>query len=300
MPNAIKRILCAAAICGLAAVTALPVQAQQMPGEAESLEVPFNAPSEEALAFAQERGQAMFLYDQAAWHSTDAFLTEYDEALGPYMRGYVVVPSDTEGMLDAIYFGDFGDGAVEIARYTVNGTEVLSGGFHPADARPPLSDMASRLANARQAVIAALSQTELTLCANAQANTITLPNGDGADVYIMTPLTQMDSIPLGGHYRLTVDGEGQVTQLHRLEDGCPAALLPEIAPDTEAVVLEPVEYARAPEPSEVHVFASMMRPVPLFVSTPRSRTTWVVDAGTIRELAEDDLSDAPPGVISAE
>ena len=300
MIKVVSRILGVAALCGTAVMASAPALAQQTADAQAAVSYPYTAPSPESLAFAQARGQLIFAYDQAAWHSTDAFLTEYDQALGPYMRGYVVVPSDSGGTLDAVYFGDFGAGPVEVARYTVDGSEVVAGGFHPADARPPLSAMASRLADARQAVMGALSGLQLTLCANAQANTITVPDGDGAQVYIMTPLTDMDSIPLGGHYRFSVDAAGQVTQLHRLEDGCATALLPEITPDTQAVLLTPVAFTRAAEPSEVHVWASMMRPVPMFVETPRSRTVWVVDGGTIRELGEEDVAAAPPGTVTSE
>ncbi len=281
------------AICAL--VCGNPAAAQE-----QALPLVYSAPSDEAIAWNTVRGQTLYRYDQAAWHSTDMFLAAYDEAtLGQYMRGYVIVPdAQNSDLLHAIYFGDFGQGLVEVARYSVEGGEVTGGGFLPADARPALSAQAAQLAAARQAAVQVAVQMQLVFCANAAANAIPIPDEDEADkvdVYLLTPMTSTDSYPLGGHYRFTVQAPAQVTQLHALEEGCPIALVPEIPDNAEALVLTTIPFTRAAEPSEIHVLASYFRPVPLFVETPRSNSVWVVDQGTIRTAGEGDMIDVEDG-----
>ena len=106
-------------------------------------------PHYDAMRQAAARGRELYLYDQAAWHATDRFREEFDFENASFMRGYVVVPRD-DGRLDTVFYGEIDGRLVEVARYTVDGNRVEEGGLLPENARPPLSEIAMRMANARQ------------------------------------------------------------------------------------------------------------------------------------------------------
>ena len=282
-------------LCG--AIAVCPAVAQEAPAPEEPpLELAFAEASDDNVAWAEERGRLLYQYDQAAWQSSLAFMRAYDsEALGQYMRGYVVVPGAEDGTLDAIYYGDFGAGNVEVARYSVAGTALGDGGFHPADARPALSPLAERMAAVRQLAVEAAMASQLAACSEVPANTIVLPAGEGepVDVYFMTPVTSPEFFPLGGHYRVTVREDKSFPGIHSLEKGCPQAPVPALTGDGSQILIDPVPYTIAPEPSEVHVFASYLRPMPIFVDTPRSRTAWRIEGGKVEAVGEASAF-APP------
>src|SRR5688572_9804191 len=52
---------------------------------------------------AEVRGRQLWLYDQAAWHATDALMEAVDLTKVENARGYVVIPSQSESVLETIF-----------------------------------------------------------------------------------------------------------------------------------------------------------------------------------------------------
>lgn len=267
-----------AAICGvgMALGTPLAVSAQE--------DVDLSPEQESAVQWAQERGELLYRYDQAAWHGTDAFLEDFQaERDGPSMRGYIVVKGD-EGRLDTVFFGDFGDGMVEAARYSVDGSEVVSGTYFDEGSRPPLSAEASRMAAMRQVAFEALGREEVGLCADASPNTVVLPpEADGSiEVYVLTPPVSNDAYPLGGHYRVKIDADGEVTDWRRFLNSC-FMLRAANQTDEDGNPMEPtmlvVSHLLDPHPTEIHFFATHYFQLPVAVATVDNDIIWTVAGG---------------------
>lgn len=247
-------------------------------------EVDLTTEQQQALRWAQERGELLFRYDQAAWHGTDAFLQEYQaERDGPSLRGYIVVEGE-EGRLDTVFFGDFGEGMVEVARYSVDGSRVASSTYFDVDSRPPLSAVAQRMAEVRQVAFAALAEEEMGLCANSSPNTVVLPpDGDGSlEVYVLTPPVSADGYPLGGHYRVQIDKDGDVVDTRRFLNSC-FMLNAAGQTDEDGEPMEPtmlfVSHLLDPQPTEIHFFATRYFPLPVAVMTVDNNIVWALAGG---------------------
>lgn len=247
-----------------------------------------------AVAAAEERGRAMYLYDQAAWHASDRFLTDFDLTNASFMRGYVVLPRGDE-MLDTVFFGEIDGALVEVARYRVEGSQVVSGGVLAAADRPPLSLLAVRLAEARQTALDFAAEQRFALCADANPNTIVLPP-DGAGnitVYILTPQVSNETYPLGGHYRIDIGPDGKVVSSRRFLNSCFALPMPAEQSDRDAVALV-VTHLLDAQPTEVHLFASRYFPLPLYVATGPSNLIWAVADGEVRSVDQAESGETSP------
>ena len=247
-------------------------------------DVELTAEQQGAIDWAQQRGELLYRYDQAAWHGTDAFLADYQaDRDGEFMRGYVVVEGE-QGRLDAVFFGDFGAGLVEAARYSVDGGTVVSGTYYDEDSRPPLSAKAIRMAEVRQVAFNAMREEELGLCANSAPNTVVLPPdaAGNIEVYVLTPPTSNDSYPLGGHYRFTIDSDDEVSDWRRFLNSC-FALQAGPQQDDNGDPVTPtmlvVSHLLDPQPTEVHFFATHYFGLPVAVITVDNDLVWTIGGG---------------------
>ena len=241
-------------------------------------------PHYDAMRQAAARGRELYLYDQAAWHATDRFREEFDFENASFMRGYVVVPRD-DGRLDTVFYGEVDGRLVEVARYTVDGKRVEEGGLLPENARPPLSEIAMRMANARQTAAEEMRARKYALCANPPVNTLVLPpREDGSiTVYILTQPTANDKYPMGGHYRFELGADGKVRDSRRFMNTCFDAAFGQAAGAPAGSTLSSIVLSHLldPQPTEIHVFASYYLPVTLMVATTENRLMWSVRQGSI-------------------
>ena len=259
------------------------VTAQRVVGEEEGRR---NVPQYDAMKAAAARGREMYLYDQAAWHATDRLREELDLDNAAFMRGYIVLPRD-DGRLDAVFYGEADGMLVEVARYTVAGSRVEEGGVLPENARPPLSELAVRMADARQIAAEEMRLRDYRLCANSSANTIVLPpvNDGSITVYVLTPPTSSESYPMGGHYRIKVGSDGTVHDSRRFMNTCFDAALGQIGRrgneregTPQAMVLS---HLLDPGPTEIHVFASYYIPITLMIVTTENQQMWSIRQGSV-------------------
>lgn len=278
----------ALAAMATAAIVPMPVLAQARPGNEA---IPVSDPQLEAdIAFAERRGRDMYLYDQAAWHATDALVEEVDTAAIENPRGYIVVPRDGDAMLDTLFLQEVDGQLVSFARYTMDGSTVVSGEADIA-APVPLSPLAQRMAAVRGPAIGAMADAQYGLCSETPPNTLTLPpEADGSIAfYLLTSTVAEDTYPLGGHYRALVAPDGTVATTKRFMNSC--FDLPLRAPNApEGSVGRPgIQFIHGDVPSEIHVFASFYFPDGLYVITSSNDMLWLVEQGRIT-LAKRDFS----------
>ncbi|ANU08481.1 hypothetical protein [Paraurantiacibacter namhicola] len=263
------------------ALAAMPVSAGTVHAQVTATEVITGEESVQ-IAFSEQRGRQMYLYDQAAWHATDALLDEVDASAIANPRGYVVLERDGDNMLDAVFLQDVDGQMMEFARYTVDGSTVTGGGARLGDPQR-LSPLAVRMAQARVPALAAMVEEEFGLCSDSSPNTLTLPPDEEGNIpfYLLTSTLEEASYPIGGHYLATIDAGGQVVSTTRYMNTC--FDLPFGAPDApEASSARPgISYVRGPVPSEIHVFTSFYFPDGYYVITTANNSLWLVEQGRI-------------------
>jgi hypothetical protein len=103
-------------------------------------------------------------------------------------------------------------------------------------------------------------------------------------VYIMTPQTDKDVVPLGGHYRISLDTNSHVQSFRALSEGCHDI---DLLHDGKHLLADYVAHRSDPYPNEVHVFASLAADAQIMVDTGQ-KPLWKVDKGKIQK------DDAPP------
>lgn len=270
---------------GLVAV-ACPAAAQH--GKSEITDVGLAAAIDEAEA----RGRLLWLYDQAAWHATDALFAKIDPASIDNPRGYVVLPREGDNMLDTIFVVEREGELREFARYTVNVDSVVGGGLVEG-LLPSLSSLAARMFAARSAGLEAMQAEGFGLCSRTNPNTLTLPPDGNGNIafYLLTSTEDAEVYPIGGHYRADIAPDGSVVSTTRYMNTC--FDLPTAAPigqDGQAGHAG-VSYLFGNTPTEIHVFVGYHMPSGYMVITSQNRTLWLVKDGTI-ELQQSDFDPA--------
>jgi hypothetical protein len=244
--------------------TAAPSQAKPVDAPA-----PITAEEEAGVRLALDRAQLLYRYDQAAWHTTDALTNEVPEVALATVRGWVVTP-DGAGYRVTYYSGERGaeHRAVYSAVWT-GGTSVRDRQLRAVDDNRLSADEA-RLAAASDAV----AEEGPLRCSDRRFNRVVLPRAtaDGADlVYLLTPQTETNSIPLGGHHRAEVK-DGKVVSMRSFSKSCLNMPLEEKA---EALA---VSHLLDPTPTEIHFFSVFAAQKPIYVLTTSNDRTWVAES----------------------
>jgi len=103
-------------------------------------------------------------------------------------------------------------------------------------------------------------------------------------VYIMTPQTDKNVVPLGGHVRVVLDQNSHVQSLKRLTEGCHDI---DLLHDGARLAADWVGHRSERTPNEAHVFASLATDAKIMVDTGQ-KPYWKVDKGKIGK------DDTPP------
>ncbi|MEO6389005.1 MAG: hypothetical protein ABIT16_03650 [Croceibacterium sp.] len=254
-------------------------------------------PMEQRIAAAAQASRAasqMIAYDQAAWHATDQFLADAGSdtqseiaARFPGAAGFVVIPTETQGQLEVLFVANRAEGPVAVASYIAEGSTILSGAIFAPGSERPLSPLAKRMFDAHNALLAAAAENSAGLCAPGTPNTLVLPPDESGVIhaYLLTPQTDPNSYPLGGHYRATIQPDGTVSEFRALYQDC----LP-ITWDPEASDLPMQSFIAThsldPQPNEIHGFVSYYVPFPMGIVTGDS--IWIVIGGEIGEAVPMD------------
>lgn len=274
--------LAMAAMVAAGAMAPVPVLAQEATGE---LADPGKAA---AIAFAEERGEAMYWYDQAAWHASDALVELIEKSpelasIDGEPVGFIVVPGDGSGLLDT-YFVATKDGEFRyFARYTVAGSTVVDQEL-AFDTLPALPPLAQRMMRARATGLAALVDAEAQLCTDNRPNTLVMPpDADGTiAVYLLTPQSDLDSYPIGGHWRANVAADGTVATRRYTKSCLELAFGPSQETGDTVVAVGTISLLDD-VPTDVHVFVARYLPVPMQLGT-LSRDVYEIDKGEVTFL----------------
>src|SRR5690606_35056146 len=98
------------------------------------------------------------------------------------------------------------------------------------------------------------------------------------DLYVMTPQTDLNILPFGGHHRLTLDNAGRITAQRAFTNSCLNMTKPP-AGENQPVGLM-VTHLLDPIPTEIHVFSALAAQMPVYVGTRGS--VWEVTGERIR------------------
>ena len=240
------------------------------------------SPTDAVVVAAQERGNLLYAYDQAAWHSTDVFFAAMDPALQGLLRGYVIEPGDGDTLNVSFYGVRPSDYAtyVAYARYAVRGSKVISGGMLARDADASLSPNALRMITAREVALKELQARKWGFCNRNSPNLLVLPNGtDGAtSVYIMSSSVTAGLFPAGGHFRFDVAADGKLTSARPFMNSC-IDMQSKDGKGNEAV-MGFLTHVLDPHPTEIHVFISRTLGMPMMIATGKDQF-WLVENGKI-------------------
>jgi len=226
----------------------------------------------------EELGRALHRYDNLSAVATDQMLAQFPRPEEQRITGWITTEDDSGPLVSFI--------------------SVQDGQFVSAiDVRPERAAAeAVTLAGGR-----ALTENELTrhmarltatrqlgeLCAD-RYNHVVLddPERDGWLVYFLASTTQAGTMPVGGHYRMTVSADGtEVLQVDKLFNSCLLLdIEAESGRDDVATVGLVVTHLVSDSPIEIHSYLSLAYGLDLAVLTPGSGTMWQVTEGRVLPL----------------
>lgn len=233
--------------------------------DALSQELP---PDQEAAALkaAEATGLAIYRHDYAAAVATDAIeLRQFKK--DKRVRGWV-----TEEQQDGIVVTFIDQTPAALYRISVS-KEGVAGPVAALEEPAPLTVYEFGAATARAVALA----SKFEPCSE-NYNSVVLPSAGahGANwvVYLLPGTTKHNVVPVGGTYRMEVNGSKVISQ-RGFTRTCIA-----LQADPEAVGLM-ITHLLDPIPTEAHVFWSMWAKKPIYVATPPEGTIWIVDGDKI-------------------
>ena len=237
-----------------------------------------------ALETALERGALLYLYDEAAWRGSDDLTTHF-APLMPLIGGYVV--SGDEAAVELVFYDKARSKAIYRVKFA--NQKMVSSGL-PAGDRVGLTSVEERLIAAHKIATKAFEDAKVSPCNKATRNlALLLPKSpsDPVRAYLMTPRTDMRSLPPGGHYAVDVSANGTTGPVRAYTKSClelPFATNAKQSP--EALV---VCHLLDPTPTEIHVFSALTGKVKVIVATTVNQRIWYVTGRQILLIME------PPG-----
>lgn len=266
-------------------IVCAPTAQSQTPSELEKA----------SIQLALDRGQLLYAFDQAAWHATDKFIEDAKaggrlDALRSKFGGWIVRQSD-HSTLEVIFFSN--DAVTPKELYVVqmsgSGTHVVSGRFAGQDA-VITEPKTLQLIRAREAALQAIEGQSILRCKKQPFNVAVLPpdTPDGSiPVYVLTPQSDLDHVPFGGHLRVMVSADGEAGALHPFTKSCMDLPTRRAKDAPKALVATQLI---DPLPTEVAVFTMFAAQLPLFILT-RDKRTWVIETsggqGRVRLLPDN-------------
>jgi hypothetical protein len=263
-----------AVACAIMAGSMLPLSA-----------VHADTPSDRALATlmpdvqtAMNRGALLYIYDEAAWHGTDELVANHKK-LSTQTGGYVVTGTQQDTQL--VFYNKEQTRAVYRAVYR---NQKLAGAGPPPAGQEALTDLERQLIRAREIATQAFVAAKVSICTKGKPNLAVLPPataGDPAIVYLMSSRVDMEEVPLGGHYSVTVSADGRVGPIRKFTNGCVNLPLNVKDKNGGKLVAGNITHLLDPTPTEIHVFSSLTSHLPIYVLTVENKRIWKVDGATI-------------------
>lgn len=248
-----------------------------LPSAGSAQSAPDPVPIEEwSLEKISAMGREIYRHDVAAWVATDALLDRLRETPPPPgMRGWIVVDEGDDLVVRFIRQ----DGDTLKSAFDIGVIDGEAGAVAPVDDELSPTEKASFLA--RQTAIDNIGR----LRCSQQLNTVVLddPDSDGWLVWLLTSTTDANVVPMGGHYRFRISGDGStVLRRDMLSNSC--LNMPRAEADDQG---EPVGMAVSQivsrGPVETHFFLSMQNRLPIYVIAGEGQI-FEVDGPSIRKI----------------
>ncbi len=224
------------------------------------------------LSGVTERGRALYDYDQAAWHGTDAFLALHPNTAGFTHSICTLTPSGW-----VVTFSKWNETHDRLLVAYEASDSGHPGQFTARVIAPP-QEATSDLTAMERALELALSDFPHQ---NRPYDTAILPDADNNYYVYIYPAQTVDTIwPLGGDVRYTVSADGQrVIEKHQLHK---TILDAEIKPGSSTVAGYHTHIlSDVPEDTDVFYVLSRKPSMPEYIGTPSGRTFVVNADGTI-------------------
>lgn len=244
-----------------------------------------------AIALAESRGRRLYQGYQIAASATAKAEAVLKDRIGE-TKTYVITSSASDQLFTFVGRSDDGKPyAIWRGRYR-NGTEVEGALVARASTAAVLSDDERAAFGAERAALDYVFSNQsklgpLSCAGDIMPNMVVLPpttTDPTLAVYIMTPQTDKNVVPLGGHYRIAVDENSRVQVFKALTEGCHDI---DLFHDGARLAADYVRHGSEPYPNEIHVFASLAADARIMVDTGQE-ALWKVDKGKIQK------DDTPP------
>lgn len=227
---------------------------------------------------AASRGRLLFELDRAAWVTTDDMIRRFQGRKDMPIKGWVIEHAASGGGYAVTYFGDGPAGPVAWYAGAVRDGKVLAGQVFAEGARPLLTPAQLRL---KEAADVARAFTGYRPCTPTRFNLAIVPPRSGSEpieAYLLSAQVESNVYPVGGHYRLRIDG-GKVVSHRRFMNSC-MNVDTRIKPKQGEAAALFLNHILDPVPTEIHVFVSMWMRKPLFVMA--NQRVWAVEGPRIR------------------
>lgn len=239
-----------------------------------------------SLPRVMQRGKTMYLFDRAAWLTSDNLAVRLPVDRRPEVGGWIVTPGARGVHVD--YFGKDAMSERVVYAADVKDDTVTNATVFPTAAEPALIAPALQMVRALRAARSEMSRhSDWRPCTNAPFNTIVLPpDKDGTvPVYFLTPQTETGSYPFGGHYEVDIRADGSTAYTRSFTRSCITLAKP--APSNGAVPAGLfITHVLDAHPTEIHVFEQYYAGLPVFVATGPT-SVWKVENGNVEVVSPD-------------
>ncbi|MFW2341740.1 hypothetical protein [Brevundimonas sp.] len=222
-------------------------------------------------------GTDLYRHDQAAWVATDVFLAFLGDERPSDIVGWIVTGTGTD--LTVRFLRRAGEDDLRPG-WDIRVVDGVAGPVVAASDDAVLGAADKAQFRARQTAIAALGRPP---CSR-NMNTVVLADPDSEDwlVWLLTPVPDARSVPVGGHIRHRVSADG-LTLLSRepLSRSC-LTLEQSDTPEGSTTAGLFATHIVSDTPVETHVFLSLQSGLPLYVGTGDG--VWRVDGATIEPV----------------
>jgi hypothetical protein len=262
----VRKLLFGAVLLGVAPISAPSALA-------ETNDTP-NAQVDElqpAIDEAIRRGALIYLYDQAAWHSTDAMVAAIKHPEKTGIKGWIVL--NAERGAKVIYYAKDDQGLYAVYSAIWTGAKIIEGTVYTLNEREALSPEEVRIAN----IFQSMPKDGIWTCSKENFNIVTLPREvpEGIDsIYILTPPSAQGVYPAGGHNRVDMK-DGSFVSRRPFSKGC--LDLGGAETGKGGAVAFMVTHMLDPTPTEIHVFTALAADKPIYVATTSNNRTWEVN-----------------------
>lgn len=228
------------------------------------------------IAESEMLGRIIYDYDMAAWVATDQLVDQVGDLRGK-ITGWIVEDSE-RGERVLFYRGSNGLFAPAYSIEVRQGKAAAST-FKSYSESEALTPAQAAMIKARELGL----MTGTSGCAKSYNTVVIRDDAAGFLVYILAATTDLDTVQFGGHLRHDIDSAGEnVVGFRKFTNTCIA--LKKLPPSGNELVALMISQVLTPYPTEIHVWASLLHDIDIFVVTGE-RQMWKVSGGKIEDAS---------------